>query len=182
MVVIILFGLAGYLLLNIVFVGPQVYYGPAHQISPTSQSLLIGAGSLANIEYYSSAVGGRVKLAKGTYLLKPPAGESQADYIVTLDTDHIAFGDVNNDGQEDAVAILTTRSGGTGKSVELEVVLNKAGFASNVSSKYLGDRTLINSLTIKSGVISIDMTPWDGGTGAKQTISYKLSGDKLVEI
>ncbi len=137
---------------------------------------------LKNSEYLSQDTGTRIKLVNGTYPLKPLAGESQADYFVKLDTDHIVFGDLNNDGQEDAVVILISRSGGTGTFRQLAVMLNSNGNPSNVANQNLGDRTAINSLTISSGVISVDMTPWDGGTGTRKTLNYKLSGNKLVEF
>ena len=135
---------------------------------------------LKNSEYFYD--GTRIKLINGTFPLEPLAGESQSDYFVKLDTDHVVFGDLNNDGQEDAVVILVSRSGGTGAFVDLGVMLNLNGIPSNITNQYLGDRTVVNSLIISSGIISVDMIPWDGGTGTHKTINYKLSGNKLVEF
>jgi hypothetical protein len=137
---------------------------------------------LKNAEYSSQDTGTSIKLVNGTYPLKPLAGESQADYFVKLDTDNVVFGDLNNDGQEDAVVILISRSGGTGTFRQLAVMLNSNGNPSNVANQYLGDGTAINALTVSSGVISVDMTSWDGGTGTRKTVNYKLSGNKLVEF
>ena len=137
---------------------------------------------LKNAEYSSQDIGTRIRLVDGTYPLKPIAGESQADYFVKLDTEHIVYGDLNNDGQEDAVVILVSRSGGTGTFRQLAVVLNQNGTPNNIANQNLGDRTAINSLTIQSGVISVDMTPWDSGAGIRKTVNYKLSGNKLVEV
>ena len=137
---------------------------------------------LKNAEYYSQDTGTRIRLVNGIYPLKPLAGESQADYFVKLDTEHIVYGDLNNDGQEDAVVILVSRSGGTGTFRQLAVVLNQNGTPNNIANQNLGDRTAINSLTIQSGVISVDMTPWDSGAGIRKTVNYKLSGNKLVEV
>ena len=63
---------------------------------------------------------------------------------------------------------------------QLAVMLNKNGIPSNIANQNLGDRTAINSLTVSFGVISIDMTPWDGGTGTRKTVNYQLSENKLV--
>jgi|SRR3989344_8701798 len=148
---------------------------------PTSKPKLT-LDVLKNSEYLSQDTGTRIKLVNGTYPLKPLGGESQADYFVKLDTDHVVFGDLNNDGQEDAVVILVSRAGGTGTYRQLAVVLNQNGNANNIANQNLGDRTAINALTISSGVISVDVTPWDGGTGTRKTVNYKLSGNKLVEF
>jgi hypothetical protein len=150
-------------------------------VLPTSKPKLT-LDVLKNSEYLSQGTGTRIKLVNGTYPLKPLAGESQVDYFVKLDTDHVVFGDLNNDGQEDAVVILVSRSGGTGTFRQLAVMLNSNGNPSNVANQNLGDRTAINSLTVSSGVISADMTPWDGGTGTRKTVNYKLSGDELTPI
>lgn len=136
---------------------------------------------LKNAEYYSQDTGTRIKLVNGTYPLTPMAGESQADYFVKLDADSVVFGDLNGDGQEDAVVILVSRSGGSGTYKELAVVLNQNGNANSIANQALGDRTVVNSLTIQNGVISINITPWNGGGIVQsETINYKLVGDKLV--
>ena len=138
--------------------------------------------TLENAEYNSLTTGTSLKLVNGTHLLTPLAGESQADYYVKLDASHIAYGDLNNDGQEDSVVILESRAGGTGTFRQLAVMLNQNGNAKNVANQSLGDRTVVNSLNISPGTISINMTPWDGGTGVPKTVNYKLSGNKLLTI
>lgn len=149
-------------------------------VNNSKQKTKLSLDILKNGEY--SYGGQRIKLVNGTYPLKPLTGESQADYFIKLDTEHVVFGDLNNDGQEDAAVVLVSRSGGTGTFRYLVAVLNQNGTPLDVARQYLGDRVVINSLLIQAGVISINMTPWDGGTGTSKTVQYKLSGNKLLEI
>lgn len=135
---------------------------------------------MKNAEYHYE--GTRIKLINGIYPLRPLPGESQSDYFVKIDTDHVIYGDVNNDGLDDAVVILVSRAGGTGTFRDLAIVLNQNGTPNNIANQYLGDRTAINSLEIQSGVISVDMTLWGSGTGVRKTVNYKLSGNKLIEL
>ena len=126
--------------------------------------------------------GQKIKLVNGTYLLKPLPGESQSDYYVKLDEDHVVFGDLNNDGLEDAVVILTSRSGGTGVFSQLTVVINNNGLPLNVANEDLGDRAQINSLKIISSTISIDVTSWNSGQETRQTLNYELLNNKLQPL
>jgi len=164
-----------------ILVGAFGYFVFVKKSEPISKPKLT-LDILKNAEYYSQNTGTRIKLVNGTYSSEPLAGEPQADYFVKLDTDYVVFGDLNNDGQEDAIVILVSRAGGTGTFRQLAVMLNSNGSPSNVANQDLGDRTAINSLTISSGVISVDMAHWDGGTGTRKTVNYKLSGNKLVEF
>lgn len=116
------------------------------------------------------------KFTDGIFYFPPLPGESQEDYFVKIDGDHIAFGDLNNDGQEDAAVILVSRAGGTGTHREVAIVLNQNGNGNNVASQYLGDRTTIHSLTVETpGVIKVDMTPWEGGSGTRRIAIYRYT-------
>ncbi len=69
----------------------------------------------------------------------------------------IAFGDLNNDGKEDAAVIVTISGGGSGNFRELAIMENQEGSPINLTSVDLGDRVIINSITIESGIITLDM-------------------------
>ncbi|MDD5739036.1 MAG: hypothetical protein PHY72_03925 [Candidatus Pacebacteria bacterium] len=134
---------------------------------------------LKNIEYcpYIDFGGKCIKLVNGIYQTKP----SSIEYT-KIEDNYTAYGDLNNDGQEDATIVIVEYGGGTGFFRTLVAVLNQNGKAFVVAMQYLGDRTAINSITITSGIITIDMTPWGGGTGVRKVVQYKLSGDKLIEV
>ena len=129
---------------------------------------------LNNAEYYSGSMlpGERIKLTNGTYQAKAPL-----EWTTKLET--VTYGDLNNDGQEDAVVVLSTRAGGTGVFGDLEAVLNQSGKAFNIAIQDLGDRTTVNSIKIESGVIIVDMSPKGD---PRKVVQYKLSGDKLQEV
>lgn len=103
-----------------------------------------------------------------------------------LVTDNVAFGDINSDGKEDAAVILESNSGGSGFFYQLAIVINQDGKAYNTANKDIGDRVIINSIDIQSGVITIDMVTHSPGDALccpslEKVVKYKLSGDKLVE-
>lgn len=128
---------------------------------------------LKNIEYCPNIdFGGKcIKLVNGIYQPKP----SSIEYT-KIEDDYTAYGDLNNDEQEDAVVIIVEYGGGTGFFIDLVAVLNQNGKPLVVAMQYLGDRTAINSITIQSGVITVDMSPKGD---PRKIVRYKLSGDKL---
>lgn len=133
---------------------------------------------LKNVEFYFEQEG-QIKLVNGTYQLKPSGSESPADYFVKLDTEHIAFGNLNNYEQDDAAVILKSRSGGSGTFYYLLDVLNPGFGASRAI--FLGDRITINSVTIQSQIITIDMItqgPNDGICCAtlRKVLQFRDSG------
>jgi hypothetical protein len=98
-------------------------------------------------------------------------------------TEHVAFGDLN--GEPAAVVILVSDSGGSGTFYDLAVVVEQDGQPVNVATILLGDRVLINSLTIEDGKIAVDMVtqgPDDPFCCPTQQVvnTYDLQGDQLV--
>lgn len=69
--------------------------------------------------------------------------------------DMISTGDLNNDGEEDAVSILVGSTGGTGSFYYLAASLNQNGHMVPVDTTFLGDRVIIDSLEILNGKIHI---------------------------
>ena len=186
-IVVILVSVAGYF----VFVKKsfQVTQQPTTP-APNQTASRLTLNILQNAQYNSfrgdGSIAGGFKLTNGIHYTQPLAGESQQDYYQKLDTDHIAFGDLNNDKVEDAAVIIIERGGGTGTYRTLKIVLNKDGRPDNVADLNLGDRTGINAVTIQSGIISIDMTPfyptpW-GDAGVKQIAKFQLFNNKLIDI
>ena len=142
--------------------------------------------AIKNTEYHSLAYNKTIKLINGSYTEKYEF-ETASVLSIRIYDDKIAFGDLDNDKREDAVVILTSSGGGTGNFRELAVVLNKDGKPSYLTSKELGDRVIINSVTIKSGIITLDMVvhgPEDGlcCPSVKKIFKYKLSENQLSEI
>ena len=71
--------------------------------------------------------------------------------------DPLAFGDLDNDGVEDAAVVLSYNGGGSGTFFSLLAILNENGAPLHVASIGLGDRIRLNSLEIAAGVITVKM-------------------------
>ena len=102
--------------------------------------------------------------------------------------EYVCFGDLNNDGVDDAAVILGETGGGSGYFYYLYAVIND-GKKQDVIKKFveLGDRKIIKSFYIKNGEIIIDMLshrPGDAlsSPSLKKNIKYKFADDKIVKL
>lgn len=81
---------------------------------------------------------------------------SSTDYVSVTVTDFITLGDLNGDGENEAVAAVAEDYGGSGTFVFLAVyqyVNDKAQFLTSI---FLDDRPMINTLAIEDGAIFVD--------------------------
>ena len=62
-------------------------------------------------------------------------------------SDAVAFGDLDNDGYEDAAVVTITDPGGSGTFYDLAVVMEEGGQPVNVAIAPLGDRVQIQAVT-----------------------------------
>jgi hypothetical protein len=95
----------------------------------------------------------RVQLTDGQYQ-EGTAGST--DYVSVRMTDFIVLGDLNGDGENEAVAAVAEDYGGSGTFVFLAVyqyVNDKAQFLTSI---FLDDRPKINTVTIEDGKIFVD--------------------------
>ena len=95
-----------------------------------------------------------VQLTDGRYQEGPPGSET---YISISVTDYIARGDLNGDGENEAVAIVAEDYGGSGTFVFLVVYQYLNDEAHFLTSIFLDDRPRINSLTVEDGKIFVDV-------------------------
>jgi len=128
-----------------------------------------------------------VQLADGRYEGEPfvPGGASRP--TVTFHPEVYAFGDLNGDGVDDAVAILIESSGGSGNFRYLAAVINEGGAPVNVATQFVGDREQMQALTIEGGEITLNMVahgPDDPMCCPTQEVTkrYRLQDDQLVEL
>jgi hypothetical protein len=132
---------------------------------------------IKNSAYYN----GTIKLVDGYYAGKDESGKVSPDYYTQIDSIH--RGDLNGDNANDAVVILSSRSGGTGVGRDVSFVLNQKGEAVPIDTfSIIDDRPTIKSVSIQNGVIIIVYAPWDGGNGMDKTIKLKLNGNKIEEL
>jgi len=140
--------------------------------------------ALKNTEYPSDLTPAKkVRLANGKYeeAIQPGAASKIAVSLSQL----YAMGDLNGDGVDDAAVVLVSNTGGSGVFYQLVAVLNEGGTPKPIAATMLGDRVKLESLTIKSGEIVVEMLtqgPKDPlcCPSLKSTRSFRLQGDRLV--
>ncbi len=150
---------------------------------------------LENEEYPLLFYKDKVRLKDGYYSgdLPVPYYWKKEEVRVAINREKSAFGDLNNDGEEDAVVILDIEwRGQTGKfypAIDLAVMLNENGKPVYHSSlKSQGWLHRINSISIKSGEMIIDFLLrkgedcFDCASDIKKTLYFRLSGDELWEV
>jgi hypothetical protein len=98
----------------------------------------------------------------------------------------IALGYLSNNQTKDAAVIYGYNTGGSGFFVVLCAVINDKGQPKNTALIDLEDRVKINSLSIQSGKIIIDMVTHGPNDPAccptvRKIATYTLVGNKLVE-
>ncbi len=124
------------------------------ECAPASAQALTPA-MLKNAVYHSDFVSaGEVQLVDGVF--SEPIMEGSATKI-TIQLADMTFGDLNNDGVEDAAVILVSDPGGSGTFYELAAVLNQNGHPRHITSFALGDRVQVQQFNIRDGEIVVQM-------------------------
>jgi len=94
---------------------------------------------------------GPVTLANGRWTGTPPTLGAASRPSVELAGDFRVVGDLDGDGLEEAVVVLTYSSGGSGVLSFLAVVTRKDGTLRNVATIALGDRVQVRSARVDGG-------------------------------
>ena len=94
---------------------------------------------------------GPVTLANGRWTGAPPAMGAASRPSVELAEDFRVVGDLDGDGLEEVVVLLTYSSGGTGVVSFLAVVRREGGALRNVATTALGDRVQVRSARVEGG-------------------------------
>jgi hypothetical protein len=118
---------------------------------PTASSGL-SLDILKNATYHTPVYDRTVTLVNGSY----SDGSGASAFSVQI-LGVYALGDLNGDGQADAAVFLSENGGGSGNFESVVAVINQGGKPHQQSVAALGDRVLIKSAEISSGVIHLDM-------------------------
>jgi hypothetical protein len=107
------------------------------------------------------------------------------DYISVSVTDYIARGDLNGDGEDEAVAIVAENYGGSGTFVFLAVFRFLNDEAVFLTSIFLDDRPVINALAVEDGGVFVDAVIHNSDDpmccpSLNTTRYYLLSGTNLI--
>ena len=96
-----------------------------------------------------------VQLADGKFEQGTPGS---ADFISVQVTDFVAAGDLNADGVDEVVALISENYGGTGVFVFLAVYVNVNGALTFQTSSIVDDRPQLNALSIENSEIFLEAT------------------------
>lgn len=126
------------------------------QVTPQAVNSTLSLDILRNATYRSPDWG-EFQLSDGIYYRTPPTSQESPEAYTTRLLDTVLYGDINQDGLGDAIVFLATQSGGTGTFIEMAVVLNLDGSPVNISTRYLGDRVIVESGTVEGGSITLTL-------------------------
>ena len=140
--------------------------------------------SVANMNYQVGDALSEVGERTSTVKLVDGKG-SIGDWNAFLDKEHIAFGDLDGDGIDDAVVVLTFEGPGSAAPQVLVAVANRSGKGESTAVKELGYNAVIKSITVSGGLITVNMLtvgPNDSMADPKspQVLKLKVKGKKFV--
>ncbi len=123
--------------------------------TPAPETLGISPDKVRNSEYQLGFPDQprTVQLTDGKF---QDGAASSTDYVSVTVTDFIALGDLNGDGENEAVAAVAEDYGGSGTFVFLAVYQYVNDRAQFLTSIFLDDRPMINTLAIEDGAIFVD--------------------------
>lgn len=149
------------------------------------QGTQLTVSKMKNAHYTSDDF--QFQLENGSYYFPMPDEEKNSEpWRIQLVQKKVSFGDLNQDGLDDAAFLLHSWTGGTGQFFDLGVSLNQNGYPQHITSIHLGDRISVNRISIKKGQILVDMIthadedPLCCPTLHKE-VRYTLSGDDLLK-
>ena len=162
---------------------PTAYVYPTPE-TPSVPALTVDA--LKNAAYVLPDFSGAIRsypLVDGEYSLGDPAVVGYAS-VALLDT--FAFGDLNNDGVNDAAVLLAENYGGTGVFVSVNAVVNEGGSPLHAASYMIDDRPQVETLEIRGDEIYLEAVvhgPNDPGCCPSQSVtrSFELN-DALLTL
>jgi heat shock protein HslJ len=129
---------------------------PAQPFQTESPSEVLTPEALANMEYQSLLAAEGVALLEDGVYTETIAPGSASVTTVSLLTEPMAFGVINE--QDAAAVLLAENGGGSGTFVSLAVVVDQDGTPINVATTLLGDRVQVNSMIIENDQIIVAMT------------------------
>ena len=163
---------------------------PTPYIYPTAETPLVPAltvDALRNAAYTLPNFIGDLfsyQLTDGKYTLGDP---TVTGYVEVTLPDTYAFGDLNQDGVNDAAVLLAENFGGTGVFVSVNAVLNEGGQPRHAASTMIDDRPQIGNLDIRDGEIYLEaiVHAFDDPACCPElsvTRSFKLNNTSLMLV
>lgn len=149
-------------------------------IAPRDSAVLTDS-MLGQLSYPNDIVAeGRVRLHDGDWQSDSTSLDRASAHLA-----EIAHGELSNDGHRDAVVVLVTVGGGTGRFLDLIPVLATADGPRVGRATSLGDRVLPESLWVAGGRAHLRIVTHDSTDGLccptrRELQVYRLLGDSLM--
>jgi heat shock protein HslJ len=128
-----------------------------------------------------------VTLAGGVYEGEPAAADAASRPRLVLWAPTLHFGDIDGTEGNEAVAVLSSTSGGSGEFVHVAVFGVRDGAVVNLGTAPVGDRTKLQSLWLERGKILMDVVeagPDDAACCPTQVArkTYAMEGGALKQL
>jgi heat shock protein HslJ len=154
---------------------------PAADAAPTIDELK--RASFGGLQVHA----GTITLVGGRWEGKPSAAGGASRPRVDLVTDLRLAADLDGDGREEAVVLLTESTGGSGVLVDLAVTAHDGDAVRNVATVLLGDRVQVRDVRLVGATLVADLVragPGDAAScpGEMVTRLFSLKQDHLDEI
>lgn len=141
-----------------------------------SGAQIISVEQLQNATY-SSLHAGNIQLRDGSY-----RGMTAGENVPLVLLGNPAFGDLNEDGKQDAVVILST-SYGAGAEYEIAVMINANGIPEYVAGEKFPYELSATGVSIVDGEINVQLKPRPGAPDLVPVKRvYRLTGGSLQEM
>lgn len=164
----------------------QIDIGARIDTPATNSSDRLSVNILKNISYYGIDMFDTVEMENGYAELPVDSSINDGTYYLRYDDED--WGDLDNDGQEDAIVTLAERIGGSGVFVCLVPVLNRNGNAIPLRPFELGDRVVVVDITIDNSIANVtalfhaEGEPLASAGSNKRILRLELKGESLQEI
>jgi heat shock protein HslJ len=147
---------------------------------PTAEEL--GAATYSGFESTAQPVA----LANGVWEGTPFVEGGASRPVVTLLRGSRVTGDVDGDGEDEAIVLLAENSGGSGTLLHIAVVDREGPEVVNTATRVLGDRVQVRDLAVEDGGLRIDVVrtgPRDPACcpGELATYRWLVAGSGLVD-
>ncbi|HSG42368.1 MAG TPA: NBR1-Ig-like domain-containing protein [Anaerolineales bacterium] len=160
--------------------------GPTATPTPYKDIPPLTLDGLKNAEYRVAINGAIQTIRVNDGLYQHGTDPTEPGFFTVTLNEPVAFGDLNNDSDDDAAIMLSEWYGGTGINVYVAAVTNWAGIPLHKASALIDDRAIIQSIRIEYGLIIVDaIVHGDDDPGCcpskHVTRIFRLVGDVLVE-
>lgn len=173
------------LLFLTIWMAPSVIYPPAGQAQSSVERLATQASTKRSALTLSAVRNCRYKCDQHDGTIKLKDGKAEGKFAGSTifgwqcQVEKVALGDLDGDGNGDAVMAIGYNGGGSGYFVDLVAMMNKSGQPSQGATLSLGDRVIVKSLKLAGGKVTLTMMEHGPGDSMADTSIRTVQTFKL---